>query len=273
MFPDERHDFFVSVANLRALRRIWARLMKERFGATLPGAMALRTTVYGHGQEALQEPLNNIVRIGFGALAYVMGGASFVYLASYDESVGTPTEKSMQVALRTQQIIANEHGFTDTIDPLGGSYFVESLTNDVERQILDALREVEEAGGAQAVIHSGLGRRWMNEGAVRRQRALDSGERPWVTVNRWPQKPDVPHTAFRIDPETTRRQVEKLRQLKASRNPERVAAALAGIDQACRSGANMVPPAIDAIKSYVTVGEICERWRAHFGSFQPSTGF
>ena len=273
MFPDERHDFFVSVANLRALRRIWARLMKERFGATAADAMALRMTVYGHGQEALAEPLNNIVRTAFGTLAYALGGASYVYVASYDEAVGTPTENSAQVALRTQQIIAHEHGFTDTIDPLGGSYFVESLTHDVERQILDALREIDAAGGALSVIDTGLGRRWMAEGAVRRQRAIDSGARPWVTVNLWPQKPDVPHTAFRIDPETTRRQVERLRRLKAGRDPGRVAAALAGIDQACRTGANMVPPAIDAIQASVTVGEICERWRAHFGAFQPSTDF
>lgn len=273
MFPDERHDFFVSVANLRALRRIWARLMKERFGATAAEAMALRMTVYGHGHEALAEPLNNIVRTAFGTLAYALGGASYVYVASYDEAVGTPTEKSAQVALRTQQIIAYEHGFTDTVDPLGGSYFVESLTHDVERQILDALREIDEAGGALAVISTGLGRRWMSEGAVRRQRAIDSGARPWVTVNLWPQKPDVPNTAFRIDPETARRQVERLRRLKAGRDPERVAAALAGIDQACRTGANMVPPAIEAIKASVTVGEICERWRAHFGAFQPSTDF
>lgn len=273
MFPDERHDFFVSVANLRALRRIWARLMKERFGATASAAMALRTTVYGHGQETLQEPLNNIMRIGFGTLAYVLGGASYVYIASYDEAVSTPTEESVKVALRTQQILAHEHGFTDTIDPLGGSYFVESLTHDIERQILDALREIDEAGGALAVIDTGLGRLWMTEGAVRRQRALDSGDRPWVTVNLWPQQPNVPNTAFRVDPETTRRQTGRLVRVKAARDPVRVAAALAAIDEACRSGANMVPPTIEAVKAHATVGEICERWRRHFGTFEPSTDF
>ncbi|MFI5400928.1 MAG: methylmalonyl-CoA mutase family protein, partial [SAR324 cluster bacterium] len=133
--------------------------------------------------------------------------------------------------------------------------------------------EIDEAGGALAVIDTGLGRRWMSEGAVRRQRAIDSGARPWVTVNLWPQKPDVPNTAFRIDPGTARRQLESLRRLKAGRDPGRVAAALTGIDQACRTGANMVPPAIAAIQASVTVGEICERWRAHFGAFQPSTDF
>ncbi len=271
MLPDERHDFFVAVANLRALRRIWARLMKERFGATTAAAMALRTNVYGHGQEALQEPLNNIARIGYGTLGYVLGGASYVCMAAYDEAVSTPSEESIRVALRTEEIIANEHGFTDTIDPLGGSYFVETLTSKVEAQILAALREVEDAGGALRVIDSGLGRRWMAEGAVRRQRAIDSGDRPWVTVNMWPQKPNVPNTAFRVNPDNTRRQLERLRQVKESRSQERVRVALAGIDAACRSGANMVPATLEAVRAYATVGEITDRWRAHYGVFPPST--
>lgn len=273
MFPDERHDFFTTVANLRALRRVWARLMKERYGATRPEAMALRTTVYGHGQEALQEPLNNITRIAYGTLAYALGGASYVYIASYDEAVSTPTEQSVKVALRTQQIIAHEHGFSDTIDPLGGSYFVEYLTNEVEHQILQALDEIEQIGGAMAVISSGLGRRWMAEGAVRRQRALDSGDRPWVTVNMWPQPVDLPTTAFRIDAGSAELQKQRLAQVKAQRDPQRVAAALAAIDAACRTGANMVPPTLAAVNAYVTVGEICDRWREHYGVFEPSTDF
>lgn len=273
IYPDERHDFFVAVAGLRALRRVWARLMKERFGATTAKAMAARMMVYGHGQETLQEPLNNVARIGFGTLAYVLGGASYVYLSAYDEAVSTPNEESIRVALRTEEIIAHELGFTDTIDPLGGSYFVESLTSSVEAQILAALREVEEAGGALRVIDGGLGRRWMAEGAVRRQRAIDSGERPWVTVNMWPQKPNVPNTAFRVNPENIRRQMERLRQVKESRNAERVRAALAGIDDACRSGANMVPAALEAVKAYATVGEIADRWRAHHGDSTVSTDF
>jgi len=273
MFPDERHDFFTTVANLRALRRVWARLMKERYGATSSEAMALRTTVYGHGQEALQEPLNNVSRIAFGTLAYALGGASYVYIASYDEAVSTPTEESVKVALRTQQIIAHEHGFSDTIDPLGGSYFVEYLTNEVEHQILAALAEIDQAGGAPAVIDSGLGRRWMSEGAVRRQRALDSGARPWVTVNKWPQKGERPDTAFRIHRESAEIQQRRLAQVKAQRDPQRVAQALAAVDAACASGANMVPPVLAAVEAWVTVGEICDRWRRHFGEFTPSTDF
>jgi methylmalonyl-CoA mutase N-terminal domain/subunit len=270
---DERYDFFVAVANLRALRRIWARLMKERFGAKTIPAMALRMHVYGHGLEALQEPLNNIARIGFGSLAYVLGGATFVFLASYDEAVSLPSEESVRVAVRTQQILANEHGFTDTIDPLGGSYFVETLTNEVEGEILVALAEVEEAGGALGVIESGIGRRWMTEGAARRQRAIDTSERPWVTVNLYPQKKSEQQTAFRINPENTRRQIERLQQVRQSRNQKDVVAALSAIDEACKSGANIVPPVLQAVKAYVTIGEIADRWRANFGEYTPSADF
>jgi methylmalonyl-CoA mutase N-terminal domain/subunit len=273
MFADERHDFFVQVANLRALRRIWAGLMRDRFGAVRRESMALRTTVYGHGQETLQEPLNNVARIGFGTLAYVLGGASYVYIASYDEAISTPGEESVRVGLRTEQIIAHEHGFTDTIDPLGGSYFVESLTDTVEAQIRTALEECERAGGALSVITRGLGRRWMSEGAVRRQRAVDRGDRPWVTVNLWPQEPDVLNAAFRVNPETVSRQIERLRSVRVARDPARVTEALSRVDAACTSGANVVPATIEAVKAYATVGEICECWRRHFGAFSPSMEF
>lgn len=273
MFADERHDFFVNVANLRALRRIWARMMRERYGATKPDAMALRLTVYGHGQESLQEPLNNITRIGFGTLAYVLGGASYVYIASYDEAVSTPGEQSLKVALRTQQIIAHEHGFSDTIDPLGGSYYVESLTNQVERQILDALQMLEAQGGALAIIRDGIGRRLMTEGAVRRQKAIDSGQRPWVTVNKWPQKPNVPNTAFRIDPSTTEEQIARLKRVRAERDDARVKETLAAVRKATLSGENVTPAVLDAVRAYATVGEIVDIWRDIHGHFTPSTEF
>jgi len=267
MFPDERHDFFVSIANLRALRRIWARMMKETYGATRPEAMACRTTVYGHGQEALAEPLNNIPRTAFGTLAYVLGGASYVYLAGYDEAVSTPNEASAQVALRTLQILAHEHGFTDTIDPLGGSYFIETLTAQVEQQILEGMERIERLGGALAVIASGFGRKVMTQGAVRRQRAIDSGERPWVTVNMWPQKPNVPNTAFRGDAQATARQLARLARVKAERDPARVQAALAEVDRATAENRNVVPSVLEAVRAYASVGEIVEIWRRRFGSF------
>lgn len=273
MFPDERHDFYISIATLRALRRVWARLMKERYGATRGEALALRTTVYGHGQESLQEPLNNIVRTAFGTLAYVLGGASYVYLACYDEAVSTPGEESMRVALRTLQVIANEHGLADAIDPLGGSYLVETLTAQVETQILDGLAEIERLGGALAVIETGYGRRLMTDGAVRRQRAIDTGERPWVTVNRWPVKPNVPNTAFRGDPDATERQLRRLAEVKGQRDGARVAVLLSEVDRACVEGRNCAPAVLEAVRAYATVGEISQLWRDRFGIFTPSTDF
>jgi len=273
MFPDERHDFFISVANLRGLRRIWARMMKETYGATKAEAMACRTTVYGHGQEALAEPLNNIARTAFGTLAYVLGGASYVYLAGYDEAVSTPNENSARVALRTLQVLANEHGFRDTIDPLGGSYYVETLTAEVERQILDGMAEIERLGGALAVISTGYGRRVMTEGAVRRQRAIDSGVRPWVTVNKYPQKPDVPNSAFRGDKQAAERQLARLARVKAERDAKRVAAALAEVDRASAENRNVTPAVLEAVRAYATVGEIVDIWRRRFGTFVPSTDF
>src|SRR3974390_3462245 len=273
MFPDERHDFFVSVANLRALRRIWARMMQEQYGATKPEAMACRTTVYGHGQEALAEPLNNIPRTAFGTLAYVLGGASYVYLAGYDEAVSTPNENSARVALRTLQILANEHGFTETIDPLGGSYYVETLTAQVEKQILDGLAQIDEIGGALNAISTGFARRAMTEGAVRRQRAIDSGDRPWVTVNMWQQKPDVPNTAFRGDPQAGTRQLARLAQVKAPRDQARVKAALADVDRATAEDRNVTPAVLEAVRSYATVGEIVDIWRKGLAAFVPSTDF
>jgi methylmalonyl-CoA mutase, N-terminal domain len=273
MFPDERHDFFVSIANLRALRRIWARMMKEHYGATKLEAMTCHTTVYGHGQEALAEPLNNIPRTAFGTLAYVLGGASYVYLAGYDEAVSTPNENSARVALRTLQVIANEHGFTDTIDPLGGSYYVETLTAQVERQILDGMAQIEQIGGALAAISTGFARRVMTEGAVRRQRAIDSGDRPWVTVNMWPQKPDVPNTAFRGDDKAEERQLARLAQVKSTRDQKRVKATLAEVERATAEHRNVVPSVLEAVRAYASVGEIVEIWRRRFGAFVPSTDF
>jgi methylmalonyl-CoA mutase N-terminal domain/subunit len=273
MFPDERHDFFVAIANLRALRRFWARLMRERYGAEEPASMALRTTVYGHGQETLQEPLNNIARIGYGTLAYVLGGASYVYIASYDEAIGTPSEEAVKLAVRTQQIVAHEHGFADTIDPLGGSYFIETLTNQIEGQIRGTFEEIMKAGGALAAIEGQLARRLINAGAIRRQRAVESGDREWVTANLWPQKPAPGHAAFRADPETAARQKARLERVRRERDQARVAAALAKVEEASRRGTNLVEPVLEAVRAYATLGEICDIWRRQFGVFEPSNAY
>lgn len=273
MFADERHDFFVSVANMRALRKSWAQMIRDAYGGARAEALALKTTVYGHGQEALAEPLNNLVRIAFGTLAYVLGGASYVYIASYDEAVGIPSEETVRAAVRTQQIIAEEHGFCDAIDPLGGSYLVETLTLQIERQIREGMQNIADLGGALAIIENGWGKRVMTEGATRRQARVDSGERPWVTVNQHRQKPHVPNTAFRIDPATAQKQTQRLSEVKATRDQARVDAALAEIDRACAEDRNVMAPVLEAVRAYATIGEIVEVWRKRFGEFQPSTAF
>lgn len=273
MFADERHDFFVSVANMRALRKTWARMIRDGYGGTRHAALALKTTVYGHGQEALAEPLNNLVRIAFGTLAYVLGGASYVYIASYDEAVGIPGEETVKAAVRTQQIIAQEHGFTSAIDPLGGSYLVETLTLQIERQLRETMELIAGMGGALAIMENGWAKRMMSEGVARRQKLVDSGERPWVTVNVQRQKPDVPHTAFRIDAATTDRQLARLASVKASRDQQRVERALGEVDRAAAEDRNSMEPVLEAVRAYATVGEIVEVWKNRFGEFKPSTEF
>ncbi len=273
MFADERHDFFVSVSKMRALRKTWAHMIRDDYGGLRPESMALKTTVYGHGQETLAEPINNIVRIAFGTLAYVLGGATYVYIASYDEAVGIPSEETVKAAVRTQQIIAHEHGFTTTIDPLGGSYLVETLTLQVERQIREAMANIAAMGGALAIIENGWAQRVMSEGVVRRQKLVDTGDRTWVTVNMQKQQPDVPNTAFRIDPATAERQIARLNAVKARRDQARVVRALSEIDRACAEGRNTMEAVLEAVRAYATVGEIADVWRRRYGEFKPSTMF
>lgn len=273
MFPDERHDFFTSIANLRALRKIWATVLSDRYDARTERALGLKTTVYGHGQETIQEPLNNVVRIGFGTLAYVFGGASYVYIASFDEAISTPSVDAVRVAVRTQQIIADEFGFTDTIDPLGGSYFVETLTKSVEDQIRNGLNDILASGGALTAIHDGSVRRILRDGANRRQESLDTGQRPWVTVNCRRVEPSVPNTAFRIDSACTERQIQKTEMVRNSRNETAVRNALSVMRQALDQGANVVPSTLDAVRAYATIGEICTVWRQKYGEFERNTDF
>ena len=275
MFPDERHDFFVSIANLRALRRIWARMMKEHYGATSPEAMACRTTVYGHGQEALAEPLNNIPRTAFGTLAYVLGGASYVYLAGYDEAVSTPNENSARVALRTLQIIANEHGFTDTIDPLGGSYFVETLTAQVEQQILDGMAQIEQrrrrARRDQHRLRPPRDDRGRGAAPARdRQRRAALGHGEHVAAEAGCAEHRLPRRRARRPSASSAR----LAQVKAEPRPG------AGRRRRWpRSTArpaedrNVVPSVLEAVRAYATVGEIVEIWRTPLRRFVPSTDF
>jgi methylmalonyl-CoA mutase N-terminal domain/subunit len=268
MFLDERSDFFVAVCNFRATRRVWAKIMKERMKAQDPKSMALKITAYSHGGETLFEPINNIVRITLAALAYVFGGVQFLYNASYDEVLGTPTEEAAKIAVRTQQILAHEFGITNTVDPLGGSYFIESLTSQIEKNIYEEFLKVESLGGAIAAIENGYYLSAITEGAIRRQREFEKGERVAVGVNKYRGESKIPLGAFRIDPAVEQKQIERLNQVKRERNGKAVREALEFVREVAKGDGNLVPPVLEAVRTYATVGEICNVLREVFGEYQ-----
>ena len=268
MFLDERSDFFVAICNFRATRRVWAKIMKERMKAQDPKSMALKITAYSHGGETFLEPLNNIVRITLAALAYVLGGVQFLYNASYDEVLGTPTEESAKIAVRTQQILAHELGIKNTVDPLGGSYFIESLTSQIEKNIYEEFLKVDSLGGAIAAIEKGYYLSAIMDGAIRRQKEFDRGERVAIGVNKYRIESKIPFGAFRIDPAIEQKQIERLNQVKKERNAKAVREALEFVREVAKGDENLVPPVLEAVRAYATVGEICNVLRDVFGEYQ-----
>ena len=268
MFVDERADFFVQICLLRAIRKVWAKTMKEKMGAQDPGSLALKITSYSHGGETLLEPMNNIARITLAALAYVLGGVQFLYNASYDEVLGTPTENPAKIAVRIQQILAHELGITNTVDPLGGSYFIETLTSRIEGEILEEIDKVEAMGGAIAAIENGYYLKVITEGASRRQKEFDQGERTAIGVNKFRLESKVPFGALRLDPMIEQRQVERLSEVKRERNAKAVRETLASVKEVAEGDGNLVPPVLEAVRVYATVGEICDVLRGVFGEYQ-----
>lgn len=268
MFVDERADFFVQICLLRAIRKVWAKTMKEKMGAQDPGSLALKITSYSHGGETLLEPMNNIARITLAALAYVLGGVQFLYNASYDEVLGTPTENPAKIAVRIQQILAHELGITNTVDPLGGSYFIETLTSRIEGEILEEIDKVEAMGGAIAAIENGYYLKVITEGASRRQKEFDQGERTAIGVNKFRLESKVPFGALRLDPMLEQRQVERLGEVKRERNAKAVRETLASVKEVAEGDGNLVPSVLEAVRVYATVGEICDVLRGVFGEYQ-----
>lgn len=268
MFLDEREDFFVAIGNCRAVRKIWASLMRNRFGAKDPRAMTLKFTSYSHGGETLKEPKNNIVRIAFASLAYALGGVQFLYDASYDEAMATPNDEACKVSIRTLQIIAHELGFSRTVDPLGGSYYIESLTKDIEQGILAEMAKVEELGGSLVAIQNGYYQEIITRGAVKRQREFETGDRVSVGINIFKSEEDLPMGAFRVNPQVEDRQLARLRTLKTDRDGVKVRQTLAGVREAALKNANMVEPILEAVRAYATVGEICRILREVYGEHQ-----
>ena len=267
-FWNIHNDFLEEVAKLRAARRMWARLMKERFGAKNPRSMMLRTHAQTAGASlTAQQPINNVVRVAIQALAGVMGGVQSLHTNSMDETLALPTEQAVTVALRTQQIIAEETGVTNTIDPLGGSYAIEALTDRIEREAMDYIGKIDAMGGMLAAVETGYPQREIAEAAFHYQRQLEKNEKTIVGVSKYLVPEEIPIETLRIDPAIEEKQVHRVRKMKRERNAALLKAALARVSEACRSGENLMDPICDAVRSEATVGEISDIFRTEFGVY------
>ena len=267
-FFNSHQDFLEEVAKFRAARRLWARIMKERFGAQNPRAMMLRF----HTQTAgctltAQQPDNNVVRVAFQALAAVLGGTQSLHTNSRDEALALPSEQSVQIALRTQQIIAYETGAADTVDPLAGSYYVEALTSEIERQASEYIRKIDEMGGAVKAVECGYVEQEIQDSAYRFQKAVESNEQVIVGVNRFQVKEDLPSNLLRVDPAVRETQMRKLAQIRSERDSHDVHSSLDELRKAALGTDNLVPPILDAVKKRATLGEICDVLRGVFGEY------
>ncbi|MBI1885918.1 MAG: methylmalonyl-CoA mutase [Chloroflexi bacterium] len=267
-----QNNFFEEVAKYRALRRMWARIMRERFGAKDPRSWMFRTHVQTGGATlTAQQPELNIVRATLQALATVLGGVQSLALSCYDEALALPTEEAQRLAVRTQQIIAYESGVADTVDPMAGSYYVEWLTNELERKAWDYLHKIEDMGGAVSAIESGYMQREVQEASWGHQRAVDEGRKIIVGVNKFQLENEEPQLIFRVNPEAERAQVEKLRALKKRRDDAAAQAALRRLEEVCRDSENLMYPIVEAVKAYATLGEICGVMRTVFGDYRAPT--
>ncbi len=264
--------FFEEVAKYRALRRMWARLMREQFGATKADSWMFRThTQTGGSTLTAQQPLNNIVRAAIQALAAVTGGVQSLALSCYDEALSLPTEAAQRMALRTQQIIAHETGAADTIDPLGGSWYVEWLTDRLEQEARAIMDRVEDIGGAVAAIESGYMQSEIQEAAVTHQREIETKQRIIVGVNEYTDDEAQPPILFRPNLAVGAQQVRELAAVKARRDPAAVAASLARLREAARGDDALMPPILEAVRAYATLGEMCGVLRDEWGEYRPPT--
>lgn len=265
-------DFLEEAAKFRAARRTWARLMQDRFGAQNPESKKLRIFAYTLGGNLIaQQPLNNIVRVTIETLAAVLGGVQTIATSSFDEAYALPSREAVTVALRTQQIIAHESGVTNLVDALGGSYALERLTNVIEVEVMRIIEQIEALGGAVACIEQGYFQRELANAAYQRQRAIESGEKVLVGLNRFRDDEETRIPLFKVDAETERKQVQRLHELRESRDSDEVARTLAALEDAARRNVNIIPATIDAVKAYATLGEICDVLRAVYGSYQSNT--
>ena len=265
-------DFFGEVAKFRAARRLWARIMKERYGASVPKAQMLRVHVHTAGSVlTAQQPLNNVVRITWQALSAVLGGIQSMACCAYDEAIALPTEESATLALRTQQLLAYESGVTDTIDPLAGSYYIETLTDKIEKEAYDYIDKIDRMGGAVAAIEQGYMQQEMAAHAYEYQHEVELGKRTVIGVNKFnDSKKLAEQDVLTADLSVGERQVARLEKMKAGRDNEAVKAALEKLREAAKGTENLMPYLIDAVKTYATLGEICGVLREEFGEYKQS---
>ena len=270
-FFNVHNNFIEEVAKFRAARRMWARLMRERFGAKSDKSLRLRF----HAQTAgvtlqAQQPLVNLSRVTLQALAAVLGGTQSLHTNSFDEALGLPTEQAALLALRTQQVIAHESGVANFIDPFAGSYAVEALTDEIEKRATAYIAHIDELGGMVVAIEKGYPQREIERRAYEHQRAVEDGERVIVGVNRFQLEDEAPIDIATVDPELERSQVERLRALRAKRDQPATDQALGRLGDIARTDGNLVPAILDAVKAYATVGEIADVMREVFGEYRPT---
>lgn len=265
-------DFFGEVAKFRAARRLWARIMKERYGASVPKAQMLRVHVHTAGSVlTAQQPLNNVVRITWQALSAVLGGIQSMACCAYDEAIALPTEESATLALRTQQLLAYESGVTDTIDPLAGSYYIETLTDKIEKEAYDYIDKIDRMGGAVAAIEQGYMQQEMAAHAYEYQHEVELGKRTVIGVNKFnDSKKLAEQDVLTADLSVGERQIARLEKMKSGRDNEAVKAALEKLREAAKGTENLMPYLIDAVKTYATLGEICGVLREEFGEYKQS---
>ena len=268
-FFDIHNDFFEEIAKLRAARRIWATVMRDRFRAQRPESMRLRTHTQTAGVSATaQQPLNNVARVAIQALAAVLGGAQSLHTNSFDEVLALPTEEAVTVALRTQQIIAEESGAPLTVDPLGGSYYLERLTDEMEKRARVYIDRINDLGGMVAAIEHGYPQREIADAAYRYQLMDDRGEKTVVGVNKYVMTDERPLPILKIDDAIEREQVERVGRVKAARDAAKVERRLKQLAEVCRNGGNVMPVLVDAVKDYVSLGEISDVYRQVFGLYR-----
>lgn len=268
------NNFLEEVAKFRAARRLWARIMRERFGAKDPRSWMLRFHTQTSGASlTAQQPDNNVVRVAIQALAAVLGGTQSLHTNSKDEALALPTAEAVQLALRTQQIIAYETGVTDTPDPLAGSYLVESLTDELEKRAMQYIEQIDTLGGALRAIEQGYIQREIQDSAYRYQRAVEASERIIVGVNRFQTHEETRPEILKVTPETQTRQIEKIQALRARRDNAATQAALAELARAAETDDNLMPYLVDAVEAWATIGEICNTLTQIFGEYSPAQVF